>query len=63
MQSWDEASKATAYGITIHGDEGQAKRKKNVLVLSWSPIAVTKETMYSKFPFLATWSQTMSCID
>ncbi|CAE7750481.1 RE1, partial [Symbiodinium microadriaticum] len=25
VQSWDEASRATAYGVTIHGDEGQGK--------------------------------------
>ncbi|CAE7245419.1 unnamed protein product [Symbiodinium sp. CCMP2592] len=47
VQSWDEASRATAYGITIHGDEGQSKRKKNVLVLSWSPVAVMQSDFFA----------------
>ena len=51
VQAYDDAAKARAYGITLHGDEGQGKRGRNVLVISWSPLGMTKESMYSKYPF------------
>ncbi|CAE7831605.1 unnamed protein product [Symbiodinium sp. CCMP2592] len=47
VQSWDESSRATAYGITIHGDEGQSKRKKNMLILSWSPLAIIQSDFFA----------------
>ena len=51
MQEWDDAAKSKAYGITLHGDEGEGKRQRNVLVISWSPLGMTKEAMYSKYPY------------
>ena len=51
MTQWDDSFKKKAYGITLHGDEGQGKRGRNVMIISWSPLAITKETMYSKFPY------------
>ena len=51
MQSWSDAEKATAFPISIHGDEGQTKRSRNLLIISWSPLASSKESMYGKFPY------------
>ena len=42
---------AHAVGATWHGDEGQGKRSKNLLVLSWSSIAVSGKSELTKFPF------------
>ena len=38
-------------GITFHGDEGQAKRHRNVLILSWSSIAIHGPSLLTKFPY------------
>lgn len=40
-----------AVGATFHGDEGQCKRSRNCLILSWSSIAVTGRSEITKFPF------------
>lgn len=42
---------AHAVGATWHGDEGQGKRSKNLLVFSWSSIAVSGRSELTKFPF------------
>ena len=52
MVSWSAEEQATAYGITFHGDEGQTKRGRNLLILSWSALAVSGDTMYFKYPIL-----------
>ena len=40
---------------SFHGDEGQGKRSRNVLILSWSSIAMTGPSEYCKFPFAVSW--------
>ena len=55
VQNWSDSEKATAYPISIHGDEGQSKRSRNMLIISWSPLASSKESMYSKFPYCVPW--------
>ncbi|CAE7228652.1 Cpr [Symbiodinium sp. CCMP2456] len=52
VQSWSDNEKATAYPISIYGDEGQSKRSKNMLIIDWAPLASTKEPMYGKFPYV-----------
>lgn len=42
-------------GITFHGDEGQAKRHRNVLILSWSSIAIHGPSLLTKFPYCVPW--------
>ena len=51
-QQLEPSLRKKAYGISLHGDEGQGKRGRNVMIMSWSPLGMTKETMYSKFPYL-----------
>ena len=51
VQQFPDDKKARAYAITVHGDEGQGKHGRNVLVLSWSPLGMSKEPMFSKYPF------------
>ena len=49
---WTEPERQTAFGISLHGDEGQTKRGRNLLLLSWSAVATTGEPMYFKYPIL-----------
>ena len=51
VQGFRDEDKAQAYAITIHGDEGSGKHGRSVLVLSWSPLGMTKDPMFCKFPF------------
>lgn len=41
--------------VSVHGDEGQAKRQRSTLVLSWSSLAVHGKSELTKFPFCAPW--------
>ena len=36
--------------MSFHGDEGQAKRQRSTLVLSWSSLAVHGKSELTKFP-------------
>ena len=45
--------RACAVACSLHGDEGQGKRKRNVLVLSWSSLAVHGPSERTKFLFSA----------
>ena len=49
------SAQAHAVGATWHGDEGQGKRSKNILVLSWSSIAVHGKSELTKFPFVVAF--------
>lgn len=51
MQSWPAEKRKRAIGIAAHGDEGQGKKDKSVLVLSWSSFGVHKRSTSCKFPF------------
>ena len=44
-----------AVAITVHGDEGQSKRSRNILIVSWSSIAIHGPSLHTKFPFCAPW--------
>lgn len=44
-------AKKRAVGITFHGDEGQGKRHRNVLIMSWSSIAIHGPSLLTKFPY------------
>ena len=48
---FDQESKAKAFGISFHGDEGVGKRQRNILILSWSSLAVHGPSELTKFPF------------
>ena len=52
VHGWSQEERATAYGISFHGDEGQTKRGRNLLILSWSAVAVSGDTMFFKYPIL-----------
>lgn len=43
----------TCVAISFHKDEGQAKRQRSTLVLSWSSLAVHGKSELTKFPFVA----------
>ena len=45
----DDLQRSRAAAISIHGDEGTAKRGKNLLVLSWSPVGLSGTD--HKYPF------------
>eukprot|EP00913_Durusdinium_trenchii_P032143 g30100.t1 len=51
VQSWPAEKRKRAIGIAAHGDEGQGKKDKSVLVLSWSSFGVHKRSTSCKFPF------------
>lgn len=55
VHSLPEDRKSKCVGCTMHGDEGQGKRLRNILVLSWSSIAVHGPSELTKFPFAASW--------
>lgn len=44
-----------AMACSFHGDEGQTKRQKNCMVLSWSSIAVSGKSELTKFPYCVSW--------
>ena len=46
-----DAAKAASVAIMVHGDEGQGKRNKNVLVVSWSAMGIGNKTYQCRFPF------------
>lgn len=50
-----EEDRSKCIACTFHGDEGQGKRRKNTLVLSWSSIGVHGPSLYTKFPFCVSW--------
>ena len=54
VQSWDDESRSRAFAITVHGDEGQAKRSRNMLVINWSPLGNSGLPFVTKFPFVVS---------
>ena len=53
---WDESERKTALAISFHGDEGQTKRGRNLLLISWSAVAVSGESLYYKYPIIVLWA-------
>ena len=53
--SLDEEQRCKAVAVTLHGDEGESKRSKNVLILSWSSIGIHGPSLKTKFPFCVSW--------
>lgn len=51
VQCWSDEAKAAACGIMVHGDEGQGKKGRSVLVISWSTIGIGGKTYQCRFPF------------
>ncbi|CAE7245702.1 unnamed protein product [Symbiodinium sp. CCMP2592] len=48
--------KAKAHAIAVHGDEGQGKKQRSVLVLSWSCLGIRgKNVLHYKLPFADAW--------
>ena len=52
MLAWEKSERQTAYAISLHGDEGQTKRGRNLLLISWSAVAVTGEPLFYKYPII-----------
>ena len=49
--SWSVGQQSRAVAVSFHGDEGQTKKQKNILVLSWSSLGVHGASDKTKFPF------------
>ena len=49
--SLEKSLQDKAIGCCFHGDEGQTKRQRNVLVLSWSSIGIHGKSEHTKLPF------------
>lgn len=48
---FEEQAKAKSVAISFHGDEGVSKRQRNILILSWSSLAIHGPSELTKFPF------------
>ncbi len=57
-----EKERSKAIACSFHGDEGQTKRQKNCMVLSWSSIAVSGKSELTKFPYCVSWLHDVSRI-
>ncbi|CAL1158829.1 unnamed protein product [Cladocopium goreaui] len=53
VKQFDVEARARAIAATFHGDEGEGKRGRNTLILSWSSIGVHGPSSLTKFPFCA----------
>lgn len=51
----DPEQRDKAVAAAFHGDEGQGKRNRNMLVLSWSSIGVHGRSEHTKLPFCVAW--------
>ena len=51
MHELPDAAKAASVAVMVHGDEGQGKKNKNVLVISWSAMGIGNKTYQCRFPF------------
>ena len=58
---WTSSERQHAYGISVHGDEGQTKRGRNLLLLSWSAVGTTGEPMYFKYPIMVLEPGVKNC--
>ena len=56
----DPEQQDKAIAAAFHGDEGQGKRNRNMLVLSWSSIGVHGRSEHTKLPFCVAWC---ACLD
>ena len=54
IQQWPADVRSATVGISVHGDEGQGKRDRSVLVISWSAVGISGKTFHCRFPFAAT---------
>ena len=59
---WSPEDRARAVAISLHGDEGQGKRGKSTMILSWSPLAVHRPALMNKYPFAVTWQHENFCV-
>ncbi len=48
---FDEQAKSKSVAISFHGDEGVGKRQRNILILSWSSLAIHGPSELTKIPF------------
>ena len=56
VQSFTLEQQARARGLCLHGDEGQGKRERSVMLLSWSILGVrSPNVLHYKFPYAASW--------
>ena len=52
--TFDASARRSAIPILIHGDEGQGKKDRNVLILNWHVLGVqTRSVLFRKFPIAA----------
>lgn len=63
MQTMDTDAQAKAIGIGMHGDEGQGKGNKSVLILSWSSVGVHMRSTLCKFPYAVTYLWRLNSFD
>ena len=55
MQQFEEEQRGRACGFTLHGDEGEGKRKKPIMIMSFSPLGVHAAAWKNKFPTCVPW--------
>ena len=56
VQQFQLQHRSNAIGVAVHGDEGQGKRDRSVLVLSWSSLPIRQPSvLHCKFPFAESW--------
>lgn len=56
VQAFRDEDKSKAHAIAVHGDEGQGKKQRSVLVVSWSCLGIrSKNVLHYKFPFADAW--------
>ena len=51
VQSWPDHLKSRAIAVSIHGDEGVGKKNREIMILSWSSLAIHDIALHSKHLF------------
>ena len=46
-----QQDKAKAVALSFHGDEGESKKQRPILILSWSSLGIHGEALKTKIPF------------
>ena len=54
---FNASARKSAIPVLIHGDEGQGKRDRNLLILNWHVMGVqSNSVLFRKFPIAAAFA-------